>query len=118
MISETSETHYKIVRGKRWIFVGMKQFSWSSPEGFTVMATLGLLPAPWPASNRVVIHPTGYYDPPALDLPGAFEELREVWKSGKRAELGKGPDARPVWGPLVPGQFGVTELFRGLSSVP
>lgn len=30
-----------------------------------------------------------------------FKTWRELWKSGKKAGLGKGPDARPVWGCLV-----------------
>ena len=59
-------------------------------------------PALRPASNRVVCRlchfPTMYDDPSALDLPGAFQEL-SVWKSGKKATLGKGPDARPFRGP-------------------
>ena len=91
------------------------------PRGSSVMANPCLLPALRPASNRVVCRlchfPTKYDDPSALHLSRAFQELR-VWKSGEKATLGKGPDARPFWGLLMPGQVGVTELFRALSFAP
>ena len=96
----------------------MEGFSQSSPEGASVRspsASSLLSGLPLTVVCRLCHFPTTYDDPSALDLPGAFQEL-SVWKSGKKATLGKGPDARPFWGPLVPGQAGVTELFRALSS--
>lgn len=108
LISENSETYYKIVCGKRWVFGDMKQFSRSSPEGLSARLPrassllIGLLLTG--CSGGPATYLQGVIMAPALGLPGggALENVRVLWENGRGLDWEKAQTPGQSVDPLVP----------------